>query len=111
MAANIEHPIPQKNDDVSSASLQLDSSLEKKGSRFKSAPKLIRLPGESDRRFNARVLNHQLSLVQKESLLSVDENFVGLQNETDITGFRKKLIHEERQSIYGVKANFPVGRG
>ena len=39
----------------------------------------------------------KLSLVQKESLLSVAKNFVGLQNETDVIDFRKKLIREERE--------------
>ncbi len=39
----------------------------------------------------------KLSLVQKESLLSVAKNFVGLQDETDGTNLRKKLIQEERQ--------------
>ncbi len=39
----------------------------------------------------------KLSLVQKESLLSVAKNFVGLQDETDVTNLRKKLIQEERQ--------------
>jgi hypothetical protein len=39
----------------------------------------------------------KLSLVQKESLLSVAKNFVGLQSETDVIDLRKKLIREERE--------------
>ena len=39
----------------------------------------------------------KLSLAQKESLLSVAKNFVGLQDETNVTDLRKKLIQEERQ--------------
>lgn len=39
----------------------------------------------------------KLSLIQKESLLSVAKNFVGLQSETDVTDLRKKLIQEERE--------------
>ncbi|HWB93645.1 MAG TPA: hypothetical protein VG605_17410 [Puia sp.] len=39
----------------------------------------------------------RLSLGQKESLLSVAKNFVGLQNETEAVDLRKKLIQEERE--------------
>ena len=39
----------------------------------------------------------KLSLGQKESLLSVAKNFVGLENETDAVDLRKKLIQEERE--------------
>jgi hypothetical protein len=39
----------------------------------------------------------KLSLGQKESLLSVAKNFVGLQNETDAVDLRKQLIQEERE--------------
>ena len=39
----------------------------------------------------------KLSLVQKEVLLSVAKNFVGLQDETDMADLRKKLIQEERE--------------
>lgn len=38
----------------------------------------------------------KLSLGQKESLLSVAKNFVGLKEDTDATDLRKKLIQEER---------------
>jgi len=39
----------------------------------------------------------KLSLVQKESLLSVARNFVGLQNEVNEMDLRKKLIQDERE--------------
>ena len=39
----------------------------------------------------------KLSLGQKESLLSVAKNFVGLRDETDTINLRKKLIQEERE--------------
>jgi hypothetical protein len=39
----------------------------------------------------------KLSLGQKESLLSVAKNFVGLKNETEVADLRKKLIQEERE--------------
>ena len=39
----------------------------------------------------------KLSLGQKESLLSVAKNFVGLENETEGADLRKKLIQEERE--------------
>jgi hypothetical protein len=39
----------------------------------------------------------KLSLGQKESLLSVAKNFVGLQNETEAVDLRRKLIQEERE--------------
>lgn len=39
----------------------------------------------------------RLSLGQKESLLHVAKNFVGLREETDSLDLRKQLIQEERQ--------------
>ena len=39
----------------------------------------------------------KLSLGQKESLLSVAKNFVGLREDADATDLRKKLIQEERE--------------
>ena len=39
----------------------------------------------------------RLSLGQKESLLNVAKNFVGLREDTDVTDLRKQLIQEERQ--------------
>jgi hypothetical protein len=39
----------------------------------------------------------KLSLGQKESLLNVAKNFVGLRGETDAADLRKKLILEERE--------------
>lgn len=39
----------------------------------------------------------RLSLGQKESLLNVAKNFVGLREETDAVDLRKHLIQEERQ--------------
>ena len=39
----------------------------------------------------------RLSLGQKESLLNVAKNFVGLREETDAVDLRKQLIQEERQ--------------
>jgi len=39
----------------------------------------------------------KLSLRQKESLLSVAKNFVGLREETDTVDLRKRLIQEERE--------------
>jgi hypothetical protein len=39
----------------------------------------------------------RLSLVQKESLLNVAKNFVGLREEADVADLRKQLIQEERQ--------------
>jgi hypothetical protein len=39
----------------------------------------------------------KLSLGQKESLLNVARNFVGLREETDTVDLRKQLIQEERQ--------------
>lgn len=39
----------------------------------------------------------RLSLGQKESLLNVAKNFVGLSEETDAMDLRKQLIQEERQ--------------
>ena len=39
----------------------------------------------------------RLSLGQKESLLNVAKNFVGLREETDTLDLRKRLIQEERQ--------------
>ena len=39
----------------------------------------------------------RLSLGQKESLLNVAKNFVGLREETDTIDLRKQLIQEERQ--------------
>ncbi|HET6253444.1 MAG TPA: hypothetical protein VFE32_05195 [Puia sp.] len=39
----------------------------------------------------------KLSLGQKESLLNVAKNFVGLREETDAVDLRKQLIQEERQ--------------
>jgi len=39
----------------------------------------------------------KLSLVQKESLLSVAKNFVGLESEDNVVDLRKKLIQEERE--------------
>lgn len=39
----------------------------------------------------------KLSLGQKESLLNVAKNFVGLREDTDATDLRKKLIQEERE--------------
>jgi hypothetical protein len=38
----------------------------------------------------------KLSLVQKESLLSVAKNFVGLKDDSDVINLRKKLVLEER---------------
>jgi hypothetical protein len=38
----------------------------------------------------------KLSLVQKESLLSVAKNFVGLKDDLEVTDLRKKLVLEER---------------
>ena len=40
----------------------------------------------------------RLSLGQKESLLNVAKNFVGLREETDTADLRKQLIEEERQN-------------
>jgi hypothetical protein len=40
----------------------------------------------------------RLSLGQKESLLNVAKNFVGLREETDTADLRKQLIQEERQN-------------
>jgi hypothetical protein len=49
----------------------------------------------------------QLSLIQKESLLSVAKNFVGIKEETDISGLRKKIILEERkQYLQGEGGSF-----
>ena len=39
----------------------------------------------------------KLSLDQKESLLSVAKNFVGLSHESDAIDLRKDLIREERE--------------
>jgi len=39
----------------------------------------------------------RLSLGQKESLLNVAKNFVGLREEADTSDLRKQLIQEERQ--------------
>lgn len=39
----------------------------------------------------------KLSLGQKESLLNVAKNFVGLSGEPDVTDLRKNLIREERE--------------
>ncbi|HET6254029.1 MAG TPA: hypothetical protein VFE32_08140 [Puia sp.] len=39
----------------------------------------------------------KLSLVQKESLLSVAKNFVGLSGEPEVADLRKSLIREERE--------------
>lgn len=39
----------------------------------------------------------KLSPGQKESLLNVAKNFVGLQSEDDVVDLRKKLIQEERE--------------
>jgi hypothetical protein len=39
----------------------------------------------------------RLSVGQKESLLNVARNFVGLGDETDVIDLRKKLIQEERE--------------
>jgi hypothetical protein len=39
----------------------------------------------------------RLSLGQKESLLNVAKNFVGLREETDAVDLRKQLVQEERQ--------------
>ncbi|HXB35205.1 MAG TPA: hypothetical protein VNV35_17370 [Puia sp.] len=39
----------------------------------------------------------KLSLGQKESLLNVAKNFVGLSSEADVTDLRKNLIREERE--------------
>lgn len=39
----------------------------------------------------------KLSLGQKESLLNVAKNFVGLSSEPDVTDLRKNLIQEERE--------------
>jgi len=43
----------------------------------------------------------KLSLGQKESLLSVAKNFVGLSDEPDVVDLRKKLIQEEREKYLG----------
>ncbi len=39
----------------------------------------------------------RLSLGQKESLLSVTKNFIGLKNETELADLRKILVQEERE--------------
>jgi hypothetical protein len=39
----------------------------------------------------------RMSLGQKESLLNVAKNFVGLREETDVVDLRKQIIQEERQ--------------
>ncbi len=39
----------------------------------------------------------RLSLGQKESLLNVAKNFVGIREETDVPDLRKQIIQEERQ--------------
>lgn len=39
----------------------------------------------------------RMSLGQKESLLNVAKNFVGIREETDVAGLRKQIIQEERQ--------------
>jgi hypothetical protein len=39
----------------------------------------------------------KLSIGQKESLLNVVKNFVGLNDEADAVDLRKKLIREERE--------------
>ena len=39
----------------------------------------------------------KLSLGQKESLLNVAKNFVGLRDDADVLDLRKQLIQEERQ--------------
>jgi hypothetical protein len=39
----------------------------------------------------------KLSIGQKESLLNVAKNFIGLHEETDAVDLRKKLIQEERE--------------
>lgn len=38
----------------------------------------------------------KLSLLQKESLLSVAKNFVGARDEVEVVDLRKELIQEER---------------
>jgi hypothetical protein len=49
----------------------------------------------------------KLSLIQKESLLNVAKNFVGIMEETDISGLRKKIILEERnQYLRGEGSSF-----
>ena len=47
----------------------------------------------------------RLSSVQKESLLSVAKNFVGIKGETDVTDLRKKLILEERDKYLRGEGN------
>ena len=47
----------------------------------------------------------RLSSVQKESLLSVAKNFVGIKDETDVTDLRKKLILEEREKYLRGEGN------
>ena len=47
----------------------------------------------------------RLSSVQKESLLSVAKNFVGIKGETDVTDLRKKLILEEREKYLRGEGN------
>ena len=42
----------------------------------------------------------RLFLGQKESLLNVAKNFVGLRKETDDVDLRKDLIQEERQKYF-----------
>jgi len=42
----------------------------------------------------------RLFLGQKESLLNVAKNFVGLREETDDVDLRKDLIQEERQKYF-----------
>jgi hypothetical protein len=42
----------------------------------------------------------RLSLGQKESLLNVAKNFVGLREDTDVIDMRKQLIQEERQKYF-----------
>jgi hypothetical protein len=39
----------------------------------------------------------RMSLGQKESLLNVAKNFVGIREETDVADLRKQIIQEERQ--------------
>ncbi|HMI61347.1 MAG TPA: hypothetical protein VK518_10570 [Puia sp.] len=47
----------------------------------------------------------RLSSVQKESLLSVAKNFVGIKGEADATDLRKKLILEEREKYLRGEGN------
>jgi len=49
----------------------------------------------------------KLSLGQKESLLNVAKNFVGLSGEPDVTDLRRNLIWEEREKyLHGEGRSF-----